>query len=208
MRDTRLPVRAVRVLGDERRAHLRLEEGRDRFTKRNMRRMVAGAHDDLSHAGQTRPTPRFSNGRPTRRTAKVADAHVARMMYDVYGLVEAKDLTKNVKNLWKKKWSTVKKGEMAVTMLFLAAGIAISICTMGAGLPVMALVGIAAAKTDWKEGRAQGSEEGQLQPQLEDAQGRRRRSEHRAHAQRHRGAQKRRPASRGTSSARSRTSSG
>ena len=106
------------------------------FIKHKMRRMVAAEHDDEKHAVE----PPYGKIFP----GKGNEARYARMMYDVYGLVEAKDLTKNISNAWKKFWAPKKKAEVAITLLFVAGGIVASVFT--AGLPVIALIGIAAAK--------------------------------------------------------------
>lgn len=118
------------------------------FVQRSMRRVVAGVHDDEKHEAQPPFEKIFKD--------KKVEALYARLMYDVYGLVEAKDLGKNVKNAWKKFWAPQKKGELAVTLLFLAGGIAVSIGTAGIGLPVVALLGIAAGKKIVKKATLKG----------------------------------------------------
>src|SRR5207237_3618105 len=67
-----------------------------------------------------------------------------------------KDFSKNVKNSWKKYFAGKKKGEMAVTLLFLGVGLAVGFGTAGAGLPVLALLGISAGKHMAKKGFMKG----------------------------------------------------
>src|SRR5207245_635211 len=95
------------------------------FVKKDMRKVVAGAHDDDKHAAQL-PWDKLWKDDPNQ-------ARLSRMMYDVYGLVESKDFTKNVKNTFYKFWAPKKKGELALKLIFYGGGIALSITTAGLG---------------------------------------------------------------------------
>jgi hypothetical protein len=110
----------------------------DKTIKRLRRKMVAGLHSDEKHEANPPYHVLFKD--------KLPDGLFARMQYDIYGLVEARDFGKNVKNAWKKFWAPKKKGEIGVTLFFIAAGVAVAIGTAGVGLPVVALIGLAAAK--------------------------------------------------------------
>src|SRR5205085_7091605 len=110
----------------------------DKAIKRLRRKLVSGKHDDVKHEADLPYEILFKKDLP--------EGLYSRMMYDIYGLVEAKDFGKDVKNSWKKFWAPKKKSDMAVTLLFMGIGIAVGIGTAGAGLPVLALLGIAAGK--------------------------------------------------------------